>query len=780
MADRLWYNQPATKWQDGLPIGNGRIGAVVISNIATEVWSLNDITFWSGKFEATPEDEYGGGEALTRIREKYFANDFVGGRRLAEKYLQPKKRNFGTNLRVAEILLDFPKLQRAEADAAITTKRELNLDEATVSTECWINGYKYSREVFMSHAHQLLVARITTDAPEGFSSELSVKGVTESFRITNVSDGQLAFETRAVETIHSDGTCGVRGMGIIKVGVTSGMVHNGTDKLFIQGATEMVIRVAFNTDFREKGDGWKARAVKQLEETNNMTYSQLRASHISDYQLLYRRVQIDLGKNDRSTLSTDQRRHSLALGYDDPELFSLFFQYARYLTIAGTREDSPLPLHLQGLWNDGEANAMNWSCDYHLDINTQMNYFPTEIANLPELHVPLMHYCEYLAVSGRETAKQSYGAPGWVAHVFSNVWGFSDPGWETSWGLNVTGGLWIAAHMIEHYEYTTDREYLATKAYPVLKEAACFFLNYMTVDPRTGYLVTGPSVSPENSFYPFTERNEEHHLSLAPTIDIILVRELFQFCIRAVNELGNADLKFASELTEALEKLPPFKIGKQGQLQEWAEDYKEAQPDHRHLSHTMALCRSNQITLRHSPDLASATQVSIKNRRACNNLEDIEFTAVLLGLNYARLNDSSGAFDQLGHLIADLTFENLLTYSKPGIAGAEANIFVVDGNYGGAAVVAEMLLRSIFNGPKGVEIDLLPALPDQWPTGFVRGLRARGNIEVFLEWTDGKLITVELKTYSVGKATVYYQQEVKELDLIEDGFFKLNGSLELV
>jgi alpha-L-fucosidase 2 len=780
MADILWYDRPATKWQQGLPIGNGRIGAVVISDIASEVWSLNDITFWSGRFDASRDDEYGGQEALGKIREKYFANDYEEGKKLSEKYLQPRKTNYGTNLRIAEVHLEYMEQQQQTATLLPATfRRELNLDEATISTVCHSNGYSYSREVFVSHPHQLLVARLRTDAPWGISIALSVKGISERFTSSiRSSDGQLAFETQAVERIHSDGTCGVRGIGIIKVDTTKGTMDSEKDKLVIRGATEIIIRVAFNTDFGENTDEWKNRAMEQMKQSQSMTYEQLQTHHISDHQFLYRRVQLDLGKDDQSSSPMDRRCHSFkASSYDDPGLFALFFQYGRYLTIAGTRADSPLPLHLQGLWNDGEANAMNWSCDYHLDINTQMNYFPTEITNLSDLQPPLMKYCEYLAASGRRTAQQSYGALGWVVHVFSNVWGFADPGWETSWGLNVSGGLWMATHMIEHYEYTLDKSFLSSQAYPILKDAALFFLTYMVVDPRTGYLATGPSVSPENSFYIWSERREEHQLSLSPTIDIILVRDLFRFCIRAVNELGKNESGFVAELTDALGKLPPFQIGKRRQLQEWAEDYEEAQPDHRHLSHTMALCRSDQITVRHTPDLAAATQVAIKNRQACSDLEDIEFTAALLGLNYARLNDSQGAFNQLGHLIGDLTLDNLLTYSKPGIAGAEANIFVADGNYGGVAVLAEMLLRSIFHGSNRLEIDLLPALPRQWPAGFVRGLRTRGNIQVDIEWANGELISAVLTAYSTGQATVYYGKYVKELHLAEGGVFRLNGSL---
>ncbi|KAL1968081.1 hypothetical protein VTN77DRAFT_2211 [Rasamsonia byssochlamydoides] len=801
MTDTLWYDSPATKWQEGLPIGNGRIGAVVLSAIDQETWSFTDITFWSGQAESSPPGSYGGREALDKVRSRYFENDYVGGKRLAEQYLQPAKGNYGTNLIVARVRLDFEHQRRdfSSSSSSSDFTRSLNLDEAIACASYQVNGHSYHRESWVSHPQQVLVSQLRTDAPEGISVEISIEGETAEFTVSS-GDDHLVFDTRAVESVHSNGKCGVSGRGVIQVTTSGGSVRSADGRITIKNASVVTIKVAFNTDFRQKDDKWKVLAWEQLKETEKKPYEQLRDEHLRDHQSLYRRVTIDLGQNtERSKWPVDKRRAQFkASGYDDPGLFALFFQYGRYLTITGTRADSPLPLHLQGLWNDGEANRMNWSCDYHLDINIQMNYFPTETANLSDLQAPLMKYIEYLAEAGRTTANQSYGCPGWVAHVFSNVWGFTDPGWETSWGLNVTGGLWMATHMIEHYEYTLDRTFLAQEAYPVLRAAAEFFLAYMTVDSRTGYLVTGPSVSPENSFFPSSpgsasggERTEQH-LSLAPTVDIILVRDLFRFCIYAAREL-DIDDKLIHSLEDALPKLPPFKIGQRGQLQEWLEDYDEAQPDHRHLSHTMALCRSDQISLRHTPELAQATRATLDQRQARADLEDIEFTAALLGLNYARLNEPEQSFRQLGHLIGELAFDNLLTYSKPGIAGAETNIFIADGNYGGTAVLAEMLLRSAVSsnndsknsGGEGfqIEIDLLPALPSSaWPAGRIHGLRARGNIEVDIQWEGGKLTKARLTSYS-GRSlgvSVYYGEHSRRVSLPAKGVVQLDGLLRVV
>ncbi|WP_241781973.1 glycoside hydrolase family 95-like protein [Paenibacillus sp. DMB5] len=441
--------------------------------------------------------------------------------------------------------------------------------------------------------------------------------------------------------------------------------------------------------------------------------------------------------------------------------------------IAGSRADSPLPLHLQGIWNDGEACRMGWSCDYHLDINTQMNYYPAEAVNLGASHLPLMRYLERLAQAGKRSAQDFYGSEGWTAHVFSNVWGFTAPGWETSWGLNVTGGLWLAVQMIEHYEYSLDREFLQRQAYPVLKEAAAFFLSYMTVHPQKGWLVSGPSNSPENSFYP-DGSGVSQQLSMGATLDQVLIRELFTFCLRAA-ELLEQDEELRARLAGAIAQLPPLLTGSRGQLQEWLEDYAEAQPEHRHLSHLCALYPASQITPEETPDLSAAARITLENRMQQDDLEDVEFTAALFALYFARLYDGERAYKHISHLISGLCFDNLLTFSKAGIAGAESNIFVIDGNFGGTAAIAELLLQS-----RPGEICLLPALPAAWASGSVSGLRAKGNIEADIEWADGQLVRAVLRIHSTGTVSVRLQGQRTVIHAEAGSSYSLNGLLQQI
>lgn len=765
---KLWYSRPAVSWTQGLPLGNGRIGNVVISSPSREVWSLTEVTYWSGQVEPGHGRANTKGD-LDRMRERFFAGDFSGGDQLAKEHLQPPKHNFGTNLSLCDIILEFGE-DELDGDAAF--RRELDLQQAVATSSGTLNGYEITREIFASHADELIASRLSSKDPKGMSFTILVEGRTEEFQSVTQGTNTIVFTGKAVENMHSDGACGVSCRGLVHVEARGGTVTDNSGSVQVKNAEEVWIYTAVNTDYRQEDDAWEEKCFRQLGHALDKGYEELKERHMADYQPLYGRVKLDLGRSEHSGLPTDERIRRFKDGkLDDPQLYTLFFQYGRYLTIAGTRSDSTLPLHLQGIWNDGEANRMAWSCDYHLDINTQMNYYQAEIANLSECHEPLMRYIVDLAKAGRSAARKYYDAEGWVAHVFSNAWGFSSPGWETSWGLNVTGGLWIATHMMEHYDYGLDDSFLAGEAYPVLKEAAAFFLDYMAVHPEHGWLVTGPSNSPENSFYPGNPQEGPQQLSMGSTMDQVLVKDLLTFCLKTAKKL-DVDQDLQHKWKSALSQLPPLQIGKRGQLQEWLEDYGEAQPEHRHLAHLFALYPGSQITPHHTPELSAAARVTLHNRMERIDLEDVEFTAALFALFFARLHDGNHAARHISHLIGELCFDNLLTYSKSGIAGAETNIFVIDGNFGGTAAIAELLLQS----HEG-EVHLLPALPEGWSDGSVHGLRAKGNLEVDMNWEKGVLVNAAISAQSAGTVQVYSGDKVIKLELEADTVYVLDGEL---
>jgi alpha-L-fucosidase 2 len=628
------------------------------------------------------------------------------------------------------------------------------MDQATAAIGYSIAGVRFTREVIASHPDNVLAVRLTADQPGKLSFQLRFKANREPSHVQARGDDTLVITADARESKHSDGKTGVSLVGLIRAVADGGAVIAQGGSIEVRDADAVTLLISLNTTFN--GSNPAERSETQLAAAAAQTYAALRQRHIADHQPIFRRVALDLGPSPAAQLPTDQRLARMRGGADDPDLVAQFFQYGRYLLIAGSRVDSPLPTNLQGIWNDNLACNMGWTCDFHLDINTQQNYWPAEVCNLSECHEPLFRFIESLREPGRRTAKTVYGARGWVCHTITNPWGYTSPGWWTTWGMHPTAGIWIGSHLWERYRFTGDREFLQQHAYPTLKEAAEFFLDYMVEDPKHGWLVTGPSSSPENTF---VTPNGQGHCSecMGPTCDIVLVRDLFSSCIQASRTLG-VDDDFRSTLERALAKLPPLRVGKHGQLMEWLEDFDEAVPNHRHTSHLIALFPSNQITPRATPDLAQAARVTLQRRLSRPDWEDVEWSRGNLINFYARLGDSEEAHRHLLGLLREDTDANLLTFSRGGIAGAPTNIFCVDGNSAGTAGIAEMLLQS-----HGESIELLPALPKAWPNGSLKGLKVRGNISVDLEWKDGKTSKFTLRASHPQPVKVRVNQEERTI-----------------
>lgn len=741
----MWYSQPAERWLEALPIGNGRLGGMVFGGIHSERIALSESTAWSGA-PATGEVNPGALEHLNEIRQLFFAGKYEEAQELCGKYLVGHPKNFGTNLPLPELELVFDNVANA-----VQYRRSLSLDEAVASVHFRADGGTFERQVFASHPDKILVIRLSRSKPGQISFRMSFsKGILPNAVRTEGSD-VLVLDGHAWEGLHSTGHDGVALQIRAKVIADGGRSTPNEGGVDVRGANAATVLVAIGTSFRNGDPETVCREA--IQKAARKDFRQLRRAHVADCQPLYRRTSIDLGRSSVTSRNQpiDLRRKALADGADDPELLALFFQYGRYLTIAGSRADSPLPLALQGIWNDGLASSMGWTDDFHLDINTQQNYWPAEVCNLAECQTPLFALIDLMREHGRETAKEMYGVPGWVVHTVTNPWGYTAPG-SVGWGIFVSAGIWISLQMWDHWAFNGDVEFLRTRVYPVLRGAAEFFLAYMVPEPKHGWLVTGPSDSPENWYLsPTGSRASE---SMGNTCDRTFVYALYSMCIEASKTLS-VDAEFCRRVEEARAKLPPFQIGRNGRLQEWLEDFEDADPNHRHTSHLVGLYPLHQISPRGTPELAHAAEVTIQRRINAPHWEQSEWGRANLLVYFARLLKGDDAHEHLVGLLAKSVDANLLSFSSGGIAGAEQNIFAVDGNTAGSAGIAEMLLQS-HDG----EIELLPALPAAWPSGSVRGLCARGGHVVDIVWDGGKLDTATIVSRLGGDARIRYGDKI--------------------
>jgi len=723
-AGSLHYERPASHWFEALPIGNGRLAAMVYGGVGTERIDLSESTAWSGA-PASTDLNPAAASSLGPVRELLFAENVKQAQELAERDLLGRPTSFGTNLPLPDVLVAFDHDDRAEGYL-----RRLDLDEAIVATRYLVDGVEVLREVFASHPHGLIAVHLRGGAENALAFKLRIATGVIPGEVSANTD-TVTFDGHAFETLHSDGAQGVRVLIRARIASTDGTINATADTLEVVDATVATLYIAVGTDWR--GEDPEERTDALLARATTDGYEQVRADHVADHGALMARSTLRIGETDSkiTELPTDERHQRLARGESDDALLAMYYQYGRYLTIAGSRADSPLPLALQGQWNDGLASSASWTNDFHLDMNTQQNYWAAEPTGLGECQEPLFALLDLLADTGRETAREMYGAGGWVAHTVTNAWGYTAPGSGAGWGMNVTGGAWLALQLWERFEYSRDVVFLREQAYPVLREAARFLLDYLVVDPDTGWLVAGPSDSPENWY--LDADGSPASFGMGNTVDRVFVEAILRIAAEA-GKLLNMDEALQERFQTARQKLPPFQIGRHGQLQEWLRDYDEQDPAHRHTSHLCALYPERQIDPRRTPELAEAARITIQRRMDAPGWEQVEWVEANFTVYFARLLDGDAALRHYTRLITDTSEANLMSYSAGGVAGAAQNIYAFDGNTGGTAGVAEMLLQS-----DGEVVELLPALPAAWKDGRVTGLRAKGGYVLDLAWHGGAL-----------------------------------------
>ena len=752
----LWYREPAeTEWTRALPIGCGRLGAMVFGNVANERVQLNEDSVWNGgPRDRTNPDARAELETIRALllagklhEASELTNDAVAGMPDIMRHYEP----------LGDLLLTM----RHGAASIQDYRRELDLATATARVHYRTEGITYDREYLASFPDQAIAIHLVASEPGRISFKARLERGPRDNYASRYQDAVTAEDGRAlVMTGATAGETGVRFAACLRAAVTGGQVRTIGETLIVEGADEAILFIAGTTSFREADPALACRC--RAHKVADRSWASVYEDHLAEYRQYFDRVRLALhhpaAARVTESLPTDERLAAVAGGQADPGLDALYFHYGRYLLISASRPGS-LPANLQGIWN-GEFSPP-WGSKYTININTEMNYWPVEVCNLPELHVPLFDLLERMRAPGRVAARGMYGCRGFVAHHNMDLWGDC---WPTDRNLAASywpmGAAWLCLHLWEHYAFTGDRDFLAA-AYPTMREAVEFFLEFLIPDPL-GRLVTCPTSSPENTYR--LANGEAGTLCAGASMDNQILDTLFRRCGAAAELLG-IDAEFQIKVEATRRRLPPPAVGRHGQLMEWPDDYEEVEPGHRHISHLFALYPGDQISPRLTPELAQATRVTLERRLAHGGGHTGWSRAWIINF-WARLHDSGQAYANLQALLAHSTLPNLFDNHPP---------FQIDGNFGGTAGIAEMLLQSAH----GV-VEILPALPKAWPDGDVGGLCARGGVQVDLSWRAGRLAAVALQAQRAGECTVRYGEQRVTLKLVAGQVRHLNGALQAV
>ncbi len=766
-ATKLWYKQAAQHFEETLVLGNGKMGASVFGGVASDKIYLNDITLWSGE-PVNPNMNPEAHKYLPEIREALKNENY----KLADELNKKLQGKFSESYApLGTVFIDFTHQGNPN-----NYYRELNLEEAISKVTYEVNGVQFTREYFISHPDQVMLIRLTSskkgalDFGVKFSSLLKNKLILRDKTLKAKGYAPIKAEPNyrgniPNAVVFEDGR-GTRFTALIKIQHVDGTTVSTDSTLGLKEGTEALIFISIATSFNgfdknpaTEGVDDEVLATEKMEKAFKKSFKQLKKSHLQDYQQFYRRVNLSLGKTEAPDLPTDERLKRYSEGKEDKNLEVLYFQYGRYLLISSSRTLG-VPANLQGIWNPYIRPP--WSSNYTTNINVEENYWLAENTNLSEMHAPLLSFIKNIAQTGKITAKTFYDVSGWTACHNSDIWAMSnpvgdfgkgDPVWA-NWNM---GGAWLSTHLWEHYTFTQDKNFLKNEAYELMRGAAQFCLEWL-VEDKKGYLITSPSTSPENRYR--TPDGYEGATLYGATSDLAMIRELFDQTIKA-SKILNTDADFRSKLEQALARLYPYQVGKKGNLQEWYHDWEDQDPKHRHQSHLFGLYPAHHINPEKTPDLAAACRKTLE-------IKGDETTGWSKGWRinlWARLWDGNRAYKM---------YRELLQYVEPdgirpkysGSGGTYPNLFdahppfQIDGNFGGAAAVAEMLVQSTES-----EIRLLPALPDAWESGIVKGLCARGGFEVSIEWEDHKLKKVSIFAKKGGATTLIYGNQKKPIIL---------------
>jgi len=729
---KLLYYKSAQDWNEALPIGNGRLGGMIFGHVENERIQLNEDSIWYGgprdrnnldALKYLPEVRKLLSEGRLKEAEELAILAFPGTPDVQRHY-EP----------LGDLLLHF---NHARSDYS-NYSRELDLETAISHVNYTINDINYKREIFTSYPDQVMIIRLTASEEKSLSLQL----------FYDRGNGRNLDEMKAVsfDTLMMGGETGGQDGIVFRSSVRAisdgGSVKTIGNRLIVKDANTVTLILSAATSFRYEDP--EHQCIQIIEKAAEKNYETLRQTHITDYQLLFRRVNLEIGQSmEKQELATDERLELVRKGEEDLELISTYFDFGRYLLISSSRPNS-LPATLQGIWNDQMLPP--WDSKFTININAEMNYWPAEVCNLSECHEPLFDLIEKMREPGKKTASVMYNCRGFTAHHNTDIWGDTAPQDRympaTIWPM---GAAWLCLHLWEHYEYSQDKDFL-NMSYETMKEAALFFVDFL-IENKEGLLITSPSVSPENTY--ILPNGEKGVLCEGPSMDSQIIYDLFSNCIEASKILGFDD-EFRKELIRLRDKLPRPKIGKYGQIQEWSEDYEEEDPGHRHISHLFALHPSNQISTKKTPELANAAKVTLERRLKHGGGHTGWSRAWIINM-WARLEEGELAYQNMLGLLKSSTLPNLFDNHPP---------FQIDGNFGGTAGIAEMLLQSHQD-----EIHLLPALPQNWEEGKVSGLKARGGFKVDIAWENNQLTEVNITASKNGICRIRTNTLIKIKDI---------------